>query len=234
MNRRRFVATMAGAGLGGGLVGSAAQSGRRGRGEEPPAAPSLPRNKLEQRILGVLERMRRENATYLSVPPDDGRWLRVLTETARAGHVVEVGTSTGYSGLWIALALVASGGRLTTLEVDEGRAKRAQQHFADAGVAGQVNVIIGDAHRTVRDVSAPIDVVFLDADKDGYSDYFAELSPRLRPGGLVLAHNVGMVHDYLTSIARDPAFETVYYMGGGGLAVTLKKHAIREGGPTPL
>lgn len=226
MNRRRFVAAMAGAGLGGGLVGSAAQSGRRGRDEEPPAAPPLPRNKLEQRILAVLERMRREKATYLSVPPDDGRWLRVLTETARAGHVVEVGTSTGYSGLWIALALVSMGGRLTTLEIDEGRAAKAEQHFADAGVADQVDVVTGDAHHTVRDVSAPIDVVFLDADKEGYSDYFTVLSPRLRAGGLVLAHNVGMVRDYLTSVARDPAFDTVYYMGGGGLAVTLKKHAI--------
>lgn len=230
MKRRRFIAAMAAASVGGGLAGVAAQR----RVAEPPAARSLPQNKVEERILGVLERMRAEKATYLSVPPEDGRWLRVLTEASRAGHVVEVGTSTGYSSLWIALALVSTGGKLTTLEIDEGRAASARKHFADAGVADRIEVVVGDAHRTVRDVPSPVDVVFLDADKDGYSDYFSVLSPRVRPGGLVLAHNVGMVREYLQSVADNPAFETVYYMGGGGLAVTLKKSGAAAAGQASL
>ena len=234
MRRRRFFAALAAAGVGGGLAGVVAQPGRRGRGEGPPAARSLPRNELEERILAVLERMRAEDATYLSVPPDDGRWLRVLTEAARAERVVEVGTSTGYSGLWIALALASTGGRLTTLEIDEARAAAAVKHFAEAGVADRVTVVVGDAHRTAREIRGPLDLVFLDADKEGYPEYFAVLSPHLRAGGLVLAHNVGMVRSYLDEVAANPAFETVYYMDGGGLAVTVKKHAAARSGPTVL
>ena len=74
----------------------------------------------ERRVLAVLEDVYR-NHRYLSVPEEDGRLLRILAESIGAKHVVEVGTSTGYSGLWILLALMRTGGRLTTYEIDRGR-----------------------------------------------------------------------------------------------------------------
>ena len=88
-----------------------------------PAAPREP----EQKILSVLEAMRKEGRTYLSVPPEDGRALRLLAEAAGAKTVVEIGTSTGYSGLWFCLALQATGGHLTTFEIDPGRAAAARR-----------------------------------------------------------------------------------------------------------
>lgn len=190
-----------------------------------PNVPPLARSAAEQRILNVLEDMRRTGSTHLSVPPEDGRMLRVLTEAAGAKSVVEIGTSTGYSGLWFALALQGTGGRLTTFDVDPGRAATARKHFEQAGVADRVTVVVGDAHQTVTTLKDPIDVVFLDADKEGYVDYLKKLLPLVRPGGLLLAHNVGMagVDAYVREVARDPALATVFFMEGGGLAITLKK-----------
>jgi predicted O-methyltransferase YrrM len=188
-------------------------------------APPLARSEAEKRVLSVLDQMRQTGSTYLSVPPADGRMLRLLTEAAGAKSVVEVGTSTGYSGLWFCLALQSTGGKLTTFEIDNGRAAAARKHFEQAGVADLVTVVVGDAHQKVTELKGPVDVVFLDADKDGYVDYLKKLLPLVRPGGLLLAHNVGMagVDDYVREVSRDPALDTVFYMDGGGLAVTVKK-----------
>jgi caffeoyl-CoA O-methyltransferase len=177
----------------------------------------------EGRILTVLEEMRSGGRTYLSVPPADGRAIRLLTEAIDAKTVVEIGTSTGYSGLWFCLALQRTGGRLTTFEIDHGRAEAARGNFLQAGVESLVTVVEGDAHEAIRGLKGPIDVVFIDADKEGYVDYLRKLLPLVRPGGLVLAHNVGMVPDYMKAVMASPDLETIVYGEGAGLAVTLKK-----------
>jgi caffeoyl-CoA O-methyltransferase len=184
----------------------------------PPADP-------EKRIVSVLEEMRRGGRTYLSVPPADGRALRLLTEAVGAKSVVEIGTSTGYSALWLCLALLKTGGTLTTFEIDPARAATARRHFEQAGVASMVTVVEGDAHQKIATLKAPVDVAFIDADKDGYTDYLRQLLPRLRPGGLILAHNVGMpgVNEYVQEVTRNPDLETIFYTEGAGLAVTLKR-----------
>jgi caffeoyl-CoA O-methyltransferase len=222
MKRIAIVTGIAAAAL---AVLTAVQAQRRGR-DAPEAAP-LARSAAEERVLKVLDEMRRTGSTYLSVPPEDGRILRLLTEAAGAKNVVEIGTSTGYSGLWFSLALQGTKGRLTTFEIDPGRAAAARKHFDQAGVADRVTVIVGDAHETVTALKQPIDVVFLDADKEGYVDYLKKLLPLVRPGGLLLAHNVGMagVDAYVREVTGDPALDTVFYMQGGGLAITVKKHS---------
>jgi caffeoyl-CoA O-methyltransferase len=177
----------------------------------------------EKKITAVLEEMVRSHQTYLSVPAEDGKALRLLTETAGAKNVVEIGTSTGYSGLWFCLALQATGGHLTTFEIDHSRAEQARQHFRAAGVENLVTIIEGDAHQQVTKLKTPIDVVFIDADKEGYIDYLDKLLPLVRPGGLLLAHNVEMVPDYVKSVTTNPQLETIFYREGAGLAITLKK-----------
>jgi predicted O-methyltransferase YrrM len=197
---------------------------RRGRRPEDDALPS-PSTEEEKKILGVIERMRAQNKTYLSVPVADGRMLRLLAETAGAKTVAEIGTSTGYSGLWFGLALHRTGGRLITFEMDAGRAQTARQHFDEAGIGKLVTIVQGDAHENVKQLKAPLDVVFIDADKEGYVNYLNKVLPLVRPGGLLLAHNVGMagVDAYLKEVRANPTLETVLYLDGGGLAVTLKK-----------
>jgi predicted O-methyltransferase YrrM len=141
-------------------------------------------------------------------------------ETAGAKHVVEIGTSTGYSGLWTCLARRTTGGRLTTFELDPGRAEQARKHFREAGVETLVDVVVGDAHEGVKRLTGPIDLLFLDADKEGYADYLKTLLPLVRPGGLIAADNIGSAPDYYKAVTTDPRLETVSF---GRFAVTLKK-----------
>jgi caffeoyl-CoA O-methyltransferase len=84
-----------------------------------------------------------------------------------------------------------------------------------------VTIVEGDAHQTVSRLKEPIDVVFIDADKEGYVDYLNKLAPLVKPGGLILAHNAEMVPDYLRAVTARDDLETVLY--GSSLAVTLKK-----------
>ena len=189
------------------------------------AAEGLPKanSEAEQKILTVLEAAQRDGSMYLSVPVTDGRMLRLLTEAVDAKQVAEIGTSTGISGLWLSLALRKTGGRLTTFEFDPGRAATARRHFQQAGVDGIVTVVEGDAHENIARLTAPLDVVFIDADKEGYVDYLNKLLPLVRPGGLILAHNVGMTGEYDTLVTTNPALDTIFYREGGGLGITLKK-----------
>ena len=183
----------------------------------------LANSEAEKKVLAVLDEAQRTGAMYMNVPVTDGRMLRLLTEAAGAKNVVEIGTSTGLSGLWLCLALQKTGGKLTTFEYDAGRAATARGHFKKAGVDQLVTVVEGDAHQTIARLKEPIDVLFIDADKEGYVDYLNKLLPLVRPGGLILAHNVGMVADYNRLVTSNPALETLFYMEGGGLGITLKK-----------
>lgn len=196
------------------------------RGTRDPVTMPLSNSDAEKRILAVLEEARQAGRLHLSVPIADGRMLRLLTEAVNAKTVVEIGTSTGYSGLWFCLALESTGGKLTTFEYDKGRAATARQHFQQAGVSSMVTIIEGDAHENVKQLKGPIDVVFIDADKEGYVDYLEKVLPLVRPGGLILAHNTQLreVRDgYLKRVLADPSLETVVYNDGGGLGVTVKK-----------
>jgi len=180
----------------------------------------------EKRVLAVLEDVFR-NHRYLSVPEEDGRLLRILTESVGARHVVELGTSTGYSGLWILLALMRTGGQLTTYEIDRGRNELARQNFERAGLLKQATLVLGDAHVEVTKLKEPLDLVFIDADKEGYPDYLQKLAPLVRPGGLIVAHNMASPPPdprYLEAVTTNPAYETVFLnMHAAGVGVTLKK-----------
>lgn len=189
---------------------------------------TLPKSATEAHILEVLESMfRTQRRGSMSVPPEDGRILRLLTEAIGAQHVVEIGTSVGYSGLWIALALTSTGGKLTTFEIDAGRAAKARENFARAGVSNIVTLVEGDAHETVLKIREPIDLLFLDADKEGYIDYLNKLLPLVRPGGLIVAHNMDerMAHPpYVQAITTNPALETVFInLATSGIGITMKK-----------
>jgi predicted O-methyltransferase YrrM len=200
--------------------------GRRGPGGTAPGAlqyPPLAKSEAEKRILGVLDDIVKAGDMFANVPASDGRMLRLLTEAAGAKSVVEIGTSTGVSGLWFCLALEKTGGRLHTFEIDRGRAASARANFKKAGVDGIVTLVEGDAHEKISQIKGPIDVVFIDADKEGYVDYLQKLAPLVRPGGLFLAHNADSAPEYVKAVSTDPDFETVLYLDGGGLAVTLKK-----------
>lgn len=187
----------------------------------------------EMRILNVLEDMLNDQySAMLSVPPEDGMVLRLLAESTDARNVVEIGTSNGYASIWFCLALRTTGGKLTTFEIDSQRASLARENFKRAGVDKLVTIIEGDAHEKVTMLKEPIDIVFLDADKDGYLDYLNKLLPLVRPGGLILAHNTtdvgSQMQDYLEAVTTNPELETIFlHKQTTGIGVTLKKRQIK-------
>jgi len=159
----------------------------------------------------------------MNVPIEDGRLLRLVTEAVGAKHVVEIGTSNGYSGIWLSLALQKTGGKLTTHEINAERAALARENFKKAGVDGSITLVEGDAHENVTKIKEPIDVVFIDADKEGYTDYLNKLLPLVRPGGVILAHNINpRMADpkYIEAITTNPDLESMLH---GQMSVTLKK-----------
>ena len=204
--------------------------GRPGGGDTEALMPSrtVPKTEREKQILAVLNDMdQAQRRGSMSVPVNDGRLLRILTESSGAKHVVELGTSIGYSGLWFCLALESTGGRLTTFEIDEGRAATARENFKRADVESRVKLVQGDAHEKISSVESPVDIVFLDADKEGYLDYLEKLLPKLRPGGLVIAHNMsGRQADpnYVKAITTNPELETLFVSAGAsGIGVSMRK-----------
>jgi predicted O-methyltransferase YrrM len=208
--------------------GAYAQERRPGDSGVVFSSTAQAKSEKEQKILDVLkdigENQRRGN---LLVPHDDGRILRVLAESAGAKHVVEIGTSVGYSATWFCLALQQTGGKLTTYEIDKGRAAKARENFKRAGVDGIVTLVEGDAHEEVKKMKEQIDILFLDADKEGYLDYLNKLLPLVRPGGLIIAHNMtrSMADPrYVKAITTNPELETLFLnMEKSGMGLTLKK-----------
>lgn len=191
-------------------------------------ATTLPKNDTEKKILSVLADMNaNQRRGSMSVPEQDGRILRILTEAVGAKHVVELGTSIGYSGTWFCLALRQTGGKLTTFEIDAGRAAQARENFKRAGVDHLVTLVEGDAHEEVKKLTESIDLIFLDADKEGYVDYLEKLLPLVRPGGLIVAHNIDQRMadpNYIKAITTNPDLETTFLnQETSGISVSLKK-----------
>jgi len=200
-------------------------SGAPGGGDQPffQSSPTS-KNEAEKKILAVLDDMNRnQRGGMMNVPIEDGRLLRLVTEAVGAKHVVEIGTSNGYSGIWLSLALQKTGGKLTTHEINAERAALARENFKKAGVDGSITLVEGDAHENVTKIKEPIDVVFIDADKEGYTDYLNKLLPLVRPGGVILAHNINpRMADpkYIEAITTNPDLESMLH---GQMSVTLKK-----------
>ncbi len=182
----------------------------------------VPLDDFEKNVLAVLADIH-ANQRHLNVPEHDGRLLRIMAKSMGAKQVVELGTSTGISGIWIGLGLKTTGGKLTTYEIDPGRAEVARKNFARAGLEEVIVVVEGDAHEKLKEYQGTVDMVFLDADKEGYIDYLKTLMPKLRPGGLILAHNINprQAHPpFMDAINTDPNLDTVVR---GGMSISIKK-----------
>jgi len=206
-----------------------------GFGGPPPAdqgnstmftAKTQPKDDGERAILAALADIQQKQGRRLNVPEADGRLLRALAEALDAKTVVEFGTSNGISAIWMSLALRKTGGKLLTHEIDPDTAALARQNFAQAGVADLVTVVEGDGHVKAAELKGPIDLVFIDADKEGYPDYLEKTLPLVRPGGIICVHNMNARQasgDFVKAITTDPNLETLFYMEGGGMSVSVKK-----------
>jgi caffeoyl-CoA O-methyltransferase len=178
-----------------------------------PASPARnPGNPAQLKRL--LDEMEERGYQAWSVPRKDGEFLYLMIKATRAKNLLELGTSQGYSAIWIGLALEETGGHLTTIEIDAERHNEARRNVDRAGLSQRITLVKGDAHREITKLDGPFDFVFMDADKEGQVDYFKKLYPKkLPPGGMIAVHNAirqaHAMNDYLSMIRKHPDFDTV-------------------------
>ena len=184
---------------------------------------------LDTQVRAFLDRHR---GTWrdLNVPESDGRLLYDLILKHRFTRALEIGTSTGHSGIWIAWALSKTGGRLVTIEIDPRRHREALANFKEAGLSAHVDARLGDAHQMVPVLEGPFDFVFSDADKEWYKNYFVAVWPKMVSGGCFTAHNVSGrgagagIRDFLAHIETLPdGVTTVDTSSRSGVSITCKR-----------
>lgn len=148
----------------------------------------------------------------LNVPYDDGQVLFDLIVNGRHRSILEIGTSTGHSTIWLAWAASKTGGRVITIEIDEDRHRTAVANIEEAGLAGLVDARLADAHDLVKALPGPFDFVFSDADKDWYVQYFKDVDSKISSGGCIAAHNAlnGFpgVERYKSHVMKHPDYQT--------------------------
>lgn len=183
---------------------------------------------LDAKVNGFLESHRDQWADW-NIPEADGRVLYDLIIKNNYQNAVDIGTSTGHSAIWMAWALSKTGGRLITIEINEGRYKKALANFKEAGLSEYIDARLADAHELVKILEGPFDFVFSDADKEWYKNYFIALAPKLDVGGCFTAHNVSA--DYMRGIAEFleyvqslPNFDTtINRSSSAGISISYKR-----------
>jgi predicted O-methyltransferase YrrM len=218
---------MAAAKLAAGIVIVVALTLTAGAGAPRAAQPRPAASSVPSEVMRLLDSIKAADSGQLSISEEDGRFLRVLVATANAKHALEIGGAHGYSAIWIGLALRETGGRLTTIEFDAGRAATAAGNIKRAGLAGIVTVVPGDAFKEIPKLPGTFDFVFLDAWKPDYQRFFELVFPRLAARGLFLAHNVvnkqGEMRDFLQTIEHHPSLATsIVRPGSEGMSVSVR------------
>jgi predicted O-methyltransferase YrrM len=188
-----------------------------------------PARSLDTRVREFLasqkDQWREENVTAI-----DGQFLYDLILKRRYTRALEIGTSTGHSGIWQAWALSKTGGSLITVEIEEFRHLAATRNFKAAGLDGLIDARLGDAHELVERLEGPFDFIFIDADQNWTPNYFRALLPKLAPGGCFAVHNVNSlgymkgVRDFLAHVRSLDFMETaVEASSGRGISLSFRK-----------
>ena len=189
-------------------------------------------------LLSELERFGKANdganaerpRRMLNITRDTGEFLAVLVRATVARRVLEIGTSNGYSTLWLASAVRAIGGAVTTVELSEYKIGLAIANFARSGLASQITLLHEDAGRVLeRSADGAFDLVFLDSERPEYPGWWPHLKRVLRPGGLLVVDNAtshaAEMAPFVALVAADVSFVTSLVPVGNGefLAVKAEK-----------
>jgi predicted O-methyltransferase YrrM len=184
---------------------------------------------VNERTLGGIERLERFMGTVSdahAVPREAGAFMHALVLATGAKRAVEIGTSYGYSGLWIASALAENGGRLITIDHDPRKSEAARGAFESAGLSEYVELQTGSAVDVLEGLKGPIDFVLNDADKENCIRYIALLADKLSDRAIVLTDNT-LTHseqlaDFLAWIRGRPDFCSAHVPVGNGMELSIK------------
>ena len=186
-------------------------------------------------LLAELERFGKANdgstterpRRMLNITRDTGEFLAVLVRATLARRVLEIGTSNGYSTLWLAAAACAIGGEVTTVELSDYKVGLATSNFVRSGLARYIAVVHDDAGRVLcRSADGAFDLVFLDSERAEYPGWWGDLKRVLRPGGLLVVDNatshVAEMAPFVAQVSADASFVTSLVPVGNGEFLALK------------
>jgi caffeoyl-CoA O-methyltransferase len=176
----------------------------------------------------ILADIRAKDKGQLAVSEEDGRFLRLLIASTGRKRALEIGGASGYSAIWMAQGLRATGGKLISIEYDPVRARELTENVKRAGMSDVVQVVAGDAFVEIPKLQGTFDFVFLDAWKRDYKKFYDLIYPRLDKGGLFTAHNVinkrSELGDFMDAIQRNPSLWTsIVAPSGEGISLSLKR-----------
>lgn len=159
---------------------------------------------------------------YRNIEPESAELLNVLIRAQQSKRILEIGTSTGYSTLWLAYAAQATSAKITTLEIDAERSELAHKNAVDFSLDRFVEFLVSDAQDYLRQTTEKFDFILLDAERDAYCDYWNYLPQILKEkGGLLVVDNVvsheSEVNDFLNLVRDNPKFSTTTLSVGAGL-----------------
>ncbi len=163
--------------------------------------------------------------SLLAVGPDTGRLLNILARSLKAPTILEIGTSYGYSGIWLAEAARATGGRLITLELQDYKSAHAREMATKAGLADVIDFQVGDALQLIAALPGKVDFVLLDLWKDLYVPCLEAFYPKLHPGAIIVADNMlwpggEEVLRYGRAVRAKPGISSVLLPVGSGVEVS--------------
>lgn len=182
-------------------------------------------DEITQQTLFELEKTQKQ---FWNIARVTGEFLNLLIRTSKAQNVLELGTSNGYSGIWIGKALKETGGKLTTIEFYEKRIRPARENFAKCGVLDVITAIEGSAIKILEYLpeNEKFDFVFIDANKSETLKYFELIHPHLVSGGILAVDNVlsheEKVKPFIDTINAHPDYENVVLNLPAGLSLARK------------
>ena len=194
---------------------------------------------IEDDILkNIVKDAEEKKIPLIQVSPELGKFLQILIKMISAKNILEIGTLTGYSSIWMARAL-PEGGKVTTLEISEIHANEAKKNFRKAGLENKIELILGSGSESLEQLkNKRFDFAFIDADKTGYPAYFDKVITMMNKGGIIAADNAlrdgkiidsnpdegtRAVDEYNRKSANDPRVESMLVPISDGLTISWVK-----------
>ncbi len=182
-------------------------------------------NESTRKLLQELEIFGRAHDGYYNIPPETGKFFYILVLISNAKNILEVGTSNGYSTIWLAEAAEKNNGKVTTIEISRHKVSMARENFKRSKL-NNIKIVHGDASKEIPKLKNTFDFLFLDAVKEEYLDYFKLAYPKLKKNAVIAADNAIMfsryMNNYLSYVRSHKNMKSVLIPIGSGVELTLK------------
>lgn len=184
---------------------------------------------MNERIVKLLNELEQFGAThggYYNIPAETGKFFYILVKITKPKNILEVGTSNGYSTMWLAEAMKENKGKVTTIEISDFKVKMAIEHFKRTKLNKIIKIIQGDALKEIPKLKRKFDFMFIDAIKEDYLKYLKLAEKKLKKGCIIVADNAIMfkdyMQDYLNYVETNENYDSVLVPIGSGVEFSIK------------